>query len=54
MSIIGPDRPALRARAAMSQETVSHDTEMALGEGFGLEQDLFAITCGTEDFKEPG
>jgi enoyl-CoA hydratase/carnithine racemase len=25
---------------------------MAFEEGCRLEQDLFAITCGTEDFKE--
>jgi enoyl-CoA hydratase len=43
-------KPPFAAKAIM--EAVNHGTEMAFEEGCRLEQDLFAITCGTEDFKE--
>ncbi len=43
-------KPAFAMKAIM--EAVNHGTEMAFEEGCRLEQDLFAITCGTEDFKE--
>ena len=43
-------KPPFAMKAIM--EAVNHGTEMAFEEGCRLEQDLFAITCGTEDFKE--
>jgi len=43
-------KPPFAVKAIM--EAVNHGTEMAFEEGCRLEQDLFAITCGTEDFKE--
>ncbi len=43
-------KPPFAVKAIM--EAVNHGTEMAFEEGCRLEQVLFAITCGTEDFKE--
>ena len=43
-------KPPFAMKAVM--EAVNHGTEMAFEEGCRLEQDLFAITCGTEDFQE--
>ena len=43
-------KPPFAVQAIM--EAVNHGTEMSFEEGCRLEQDLFAITCGTEDFKE--
>ncbi len=43
-------KPPFGVKAIM--EAVNHGTEMAFEEGCRLEQDLFAITCGMEDFKE--
>jgi len=43
-------KPPFASKAVM--EAVNHGTEMAFDEGCRLEQDLFAITCGTEDFRE--
>ena len=43
-------KPPVATKAIM--EAVNHGTEMSIEEGCRLEQDLFAITCGTEDFKE--
>lgn len=43
-------KPPFALKAVM--EAVLHGTEIAFEEGCRLEQDLFAITCGTEDFRE--
>jgi enoyl-CoA hydratase len=43
-------KPPFASKAIM--EAVLHGTEIAFEEGCRLEQDLFAMTCGTEDFKE--
>ncbi|MDD3642798.1 MAG: enoyl-CoA hydratase-related protein [Candidatus Krumholzibacteria bacterium] len=43
-------KPPFALKAVM--EAVLHGTEIAFEEGCRLEQDLFAMTCGTEDFRE--
>jgi enoyl-CoA hydratase len=43
-------KPPFAMKAVM--EAVNHGTEMAFDEACRLEQDLFAITCGTDDFRE--
>ena len=43
-------KPPFALKAVM--EAVLHGTEVAFEEACRLEQDLFAMTCGTEDFRE--
>jgi enoyl-CoA hydratase len=43
-------KPPFAMKAIM--EAVLHGSEIAFEEGCRLEQDLFAMTCGTEDFLE--
>lgn len=43
-------KPPFALKAVM--EAVIHGTEAAFEEACRLEQDLFAMTCGTEDFRE--
>jgi len=43
-------KPPFALKAVM--EAVLHGTEIAFEEGCRLEQDLFAMTCGTDDFRE--
>jgi len=44
------EKPPFALKAIM--EAVLHGTEIAFEEGCRLEQDLFAMTCGSEDFQE--
>jgi len=50
LAVLLMSKPPFALKAVM--ESVLHGTEIAFEEGCRLEQDLFAMTCGTEDFRE--